>query len=35
LDDDGRTWRPEQALRLPGQRPAHLLRLADGRVLLA
>jgi hypothetical protein len=33
-DDDARTWTFSQVLSLPGQHPAHLLRLADGRVLL-
>ena len=32
--DDGRTWRNHCVLGLPMQHPAHLLRLADGRVLL-
>ena len=33
-DDDGRTWRFSQELGVPGQHPAHLLRMTDGRVLL-
>lgn len=33
-DDEGITWRPDQILSLPRQIPAHLLRLADGRLLL-
>ncbi len=33
-DDDGRNWARGEALTLPGQHPAHLLRLADGRMLL-
>lgn len=33
-DDDGATWRSPGALTEAGQHPAHLLRLADGRVLL-
>ena len=33
-DDAGRTWRCEGPLTLPMQHPAHLLKLADGRVLL-
>ena len=32
--DDGLTWRDEGPLTLPRQHPAHLLRLADGRILL-
>jgi hypothetical protein len=33
-DDDARTWSFSQVLSLPQQVPAHLLRLADGRILL-
>jgi len=33
-DDDGRTWRFSQEVAMPGQHPAHLLRLSDGRILL-
>lgn len=33
-DDDGRSWDSRGPLTLPGQHPPHLLRLADGRVLL-
>jgi len=33
-DDEGRNWRGEGALTLPGQHPAHLAELADGRILL-
>ncbi len=32
--DDARTWKREMPLTLPGQIPAHLLRLRDGRVLV-
>ncbi len=32
--DHGRTWRREQAVSQGSQHPAHLLNLADGRVLL-
>ena len=32
--DDGLTWGDEGPLTLPRQHPAHLLRLADGRILL-
>ncbi len=32
--DHGRTWQREQAVSQPMQHPAHLLRLADGRILL-
>jgi hypothetical protein len=32
--DDGRTWSGQVAVTLGGQHPAHLLRLADGRILL-
>ncbi len=32
--DAGRTWEPQQYLSLPSQHPAHLLQLADGRILL-
>ncbi len=33
-EDDGATWSPRGPLTCDGQHPAHLLRLADGRVLL-
>jgi hypothetical protein len=33
--DDGKTWRREGPLTLPGQITGHLLKLADGRVLLS
>lgn len=33
-DDDGRTWRHVDRIAEKGQHPAHLLRLADGRLLL-
>lgn len=33
-DDAGRTWRASDQLTGPSQHPAHLLKLADGRVLL-
>jgi len=33
-DDEGATWRRDQPLTLPGQHPAHVLRLADERLLL-
>jgi len=33
-DDDGRSWRFDQALTLPMQHPANLIRLHDGRILL-
>lgn len=33
-DDDGRTWSRRCDLSLPHQHPAHLLRLADSRLLL-
>ena len=33
-EDDARTWRFSQPLSLPGQHPAHLMRLPDGRILL-
>ena len=33
-EDNGATWRREQTLSLPNQHPAHLARLADGRLLL-
>jgi hypothetical protein len=32
--DDARTWTPAGPLSLPAMHPAHLLRLADGRILL-
>ncbi|MCX5659631.1 MAG: sialidase family protein [Planctomycetota bacterium] len=32
--DDGRTWAYSQHLSMAAQHPAHLLRLADGRILL-
>jgi photosystem II stability/assembly factor-like uncharacterized protein len=32
--DDGATWQAAGPLTLPRQHPAHLLRLADGRILL-
>lgn len=32
--DDGHAWSDEGPLTLPRQHPAHLLRLADGRILL-
>ena len=34
-DDNGETWRPDGVLTLSYQHPGHLLRLADGRVLLS
>jgi len=34
-DDDGRTWQRRKPLTLPNQVTSHLLRLADGRVLLS
>lgn len=34
-EDDGRTWRLDKALTRPGQVPADLLRLRDGRLLLS
>jgi BNR repeat-like domain len=33
--DDGRVWTRRQPLTLPGQMPGNLLRLSDGRILLA
>ncbi len=33
-DDAGRTWEPRQYLSLPQQHPAHLLQLADDRILV-
>ena len=33
-DDDGRSWQNRGPMTPPGQHPAHLLRLADGRILL-
>ena len=33
-EDDGKSWTLRNALTLPRQHPAHLLRLADGRVLI-
>ena len=33
-EDEGRTWKNEGPLTLPSQHPAHLMRLADGRILL-
>jgi len=33
-EDNGATWTCHGPLTLPGQHPAHLLRLADGRILL-
>ena len=32
--DEGRTWKNAGPLTLPSQHPAHLMRLADGRILL-
>lgn len=32
--DDGATWASRGMVALPGQHPGHLLRLADGRILL-
>jgi hypothetical protein len=32
--DEGRTWKEAAPLTLPSQHPGHLLRLADGRILL-
>ncbi len=34
-EDDGKTWRRDQPLTLPGQVTGHLARLDDGRVLLS
>jgi len=34
-EDDGRSWQAEQAVSLPRQHPAHLMRLHDGRILLS
>ncbi len=34
-DDDGSTWQAQGPLTAPSQHPAHLLRLRDGRLLLA
>ena len=33
-EDDGRSWRYQETLTMPGQHPANLRRLNDGRVLL-
>ena len=33
-EDDGLTWQNRGQVSLPSQHPAHLLRLADGRILL-
>jgi hypothetical protein len=33
--DDARTWKREMPLTLPGQIPAHLLRLRDRRIVLS
>ncbi len=34
-EDDGKTWRRDQPLTLPMQVTGHLMRLADGRVMVS